>query len=296
MKRSADAAFVVEQLPDTPGSSYPSQPSTPAPSPSPECPSRKRSRSEVTPEERKEARAHRNRIAAQNSRDRRKAQFSHLEHRVAELEEENKQLRAGMGLAPHSPSEEQASQECQKELAREKENQELRERIKTLENGWDAVIKALAASGLPLAVPTPPPHTFETQITAPSRPVFAQPTHSYPSPAPSSPSSSSGFEFDEYEPTRHLARVAITDAPLLSSVPQQRVDSPRINLDSSSTLPLRHRPSTISPRWRPLTRAQWKISSARSSRRPLYSRQRLYPPASSSRTPLSLRPRPPRRR
>ena len=52
-------------------------------------PPRKRSRSEVTAEERKEARAHRNRIAAQNSRDRRKAQFSYLERRVAELEEEH---------------------------------------------------------------------------------------------------------------------------------------------------------------------------------------------------------------
>ena len=62
-------------------------------------PPRKRSRSDITPEERREARAHRNRIAAQNSRDRRKAQFAYLERRVQELEEENRQLRAGMGLA-----------------------------------------------------------------------------------------------------------------------------------------------------------------------------------------------------
>ncbi|GJE94387.1 bZIP domain-containing protein [Phanerochaete sordida] len=286
MKRSAESAFVVEQLPGSPGpSSYsPSEASTPLPSS--ECPPRKRSRSEVTPEERKEARAHRNRIAAQNSRDRRKAQFSHLERRVAELEEENRHLRAGMGLAPQSPSAEQLSQERQKELAREKENQELRERIKTLENGWDAVIKALAASGLPLAVPAPPPHPSDS-TTAPSRPVFAQPTHSYPSPAPSSPSSSSGFEFDEYEPTRHLARVATTDAPLLSSVPQQRVDSQRINLSSSSPLPPRHRPP---PRRCPSTKAPWRISSVRSSHRRLYSRRRLCPSASPSRRPPSLRP------
>ncbi|KAG8213678.1 hypothetical protein J3R82DRAFT_10375 [Butyriboletus roseoflavus] len=74
--------------------------STPRPS---DEPPRKRSRSAVTPEERKEARAHRNRIAAQNSRDRRKAQFTLLEQRVAELEEENRRLRAGIHVSP-SPS------------------------------------------------------------------------------------------------------------------------------------------------------------------------------------------------
>ncbi|KAF8187524.1 hypothetical protein BJ912DRAFT_424738 [Pholiota molesta] len=46
--------------------------------------------------QREEARVPRNRIAAQNPRDRRKAQFSHLQWRVAELEEENRRLRAGM--------------------------------------------------------------------------------------------------------------------------------------------------------------------------------------------------------
>ncbi|KAF9009156.1 hypothetical protein BDZ89DRAFT_1104642 [Hymenopellis radicata] len=108
-------------------------------------PSRKRPRSDVSSEERKEARAHRNRIAAQNSRDRRKAQFCQLERRVQELEEENRQLRAGYGLAqattPPPKSPEQA--------ARDRENEELKERIKTLEKGWDAVVKALAAQGLP---------------------------------------------------------------------------------------------------------------------------------------------------
>ena len=106
-------------------------------------PSRKRPRSDVSSEERKEARAHRNRIAAQNSRDRRKAQFSVLERRVHELEEENRQLRAGYGLTPATPPK-SAEQE-----ARDRENEELRERIKTLEKGWDAVVKALAAQGLP---------------------------------------------------------------------------------------------------------------------------------------------------
>ena len=43
--------------------------------------------------------AHRNRIAAQNSHEKRKARFSYQERRVAELEEENRKLRAG-GLVP----------------------------------------------------------------------------------------------------------------------------------------------------------------------------------------------------
>ncbi|KAG5352993.1 hypothetical protein C0989_011503 [Termitomyces sp. Mn162] len=72
-----------------------------SPSPSSSSP-RKRPRTDATSEERKEARAHRNRIAAQNSRDRRKAQFAYLEQRVAELEEENRILRARRGVPlPH---------------------------------------------------------------------------------------------------------------------------------------------------------------------------------------------------
>ncbi|KAG6861922.1 hypothetical protein C0995_009872 [Termitomyces sp. Mi166 len=122
----------------------PSDSGSPAPS------SRKRPRSDASTEERKEARAHRNRIAAQNSRDRRKAQFAYLERRVAELEDENRALRAARGipLLPVSAFSD----------ARDRENEELRERIKTLERGWDAVLKALAAQGLPLAPPvtTPP--------------------------------------------------------------------------------------------------------------------------------------------
>jgi hypothetical protein len=106
---------------------------------------RKRPRSEASPDERKEARAHRNRIAAQNSRDRRKAQFTYLERRVAELEEENRLLRAGMNVPPSStPSSTEEQRGREKEFAREKENEELRERIRTLEKGWNAVVQALA--------------------------------------------------------------------------------------------------------------------------------------------------------
>lgn len=290
MKRSSDSAFVVEE-PYTPESS---PEHSPAPSTSSECPPRKRSRSEVTPEERKEARAHRNRIAAQNSRDRRKAQFSYLERRVSELEEENRQLRAGMGLASTPVHDSQADQ-LARDKAREKENEELRERIKTLENGWDAVVKALAASGLPLAVPAPPTSASSqsplSSTTASSRvpTVVGPPTPI--SPAPSSISSS--FEFEDFEPTRHLARVATSDAPLLSSVPQQRVDSKRTSSNWSSVpspilpVPQRRLQLRISLRRRPSTRALWKTSSARSLRRPLPSRRGKSP------YPPLPRPRPP---
>ncbi|KAI0798452.1 hypothetical protein BC629DRAFT_1581487 [Irpex lacteus] len=225
-KRSADDAFAVEQFPGTPESA----PSPAASTSTADYPPRKRSRSEVTPEERKEARAHRNRIAAQNSRDRRKAQFSYLERRVAELEEENRQLRAGSGILAV-----QEHSQRSVDIAREKENQELRERIKTLEQGWDAVIKALAASGLPLAVPHPPSVTASScpatlPLTAsPAQPIFP------PSPAPSH-SSSHGNEFDEFDSTRHLARVATTDAPLLSSLsPSPSPSTPQLSFSETSS-------------------------------------------------------------
>ncbi|KAM6501629.1 hypothetical protein JOM56_001606 [Amanita muscaria] len=129
---------------------------SPAFSDSEQGPSRKRARTDMSNDERKEARAHRNRIAAQNSRDRRKAQFSYLERRVAELEEENRQLRVGMGISPtiaalssavtlQSTAAKLAEEE--KQRAREKENEELKERIKTLEKGWEAVMKALTVQG-----------------------------------------------------------------------------------------------------------------------------------------------------
>ncbi|KAG8734528.1 hypothetical protein FRC11_000016 [Ceratobasidium sp. 423] len=96
---------------------------------------RKRARpSDMTAEERKEARAQRNRIAAQCSRDRRKQQFSDLEARVQELEEENRRLRAGAVVEPPKPKAEQKSNEQE---SREKENEELRERVRQLEKAWE---------------------------------------------------------------------------------------------------------------------------------------------------------------
>jgi X box-binding protein 1 len=87
----------------------------------------------MTPDERKEARAQRNRIAAQCSRDRRKQQFAELETRVAELEEENQKLRAG--IVPESPKVQQKPDHEQEK--REKENEELRERVRQLEKAWE---------------------------------------------------------------------------------------------------------------------------------------------------------------
>jgi uncharacterized membrane protein YqiK len=57
---------------------------------------RKRPYSQLqTAEERREARAQRNRIAAQCSRDRKKAEFEILASKVEALEEENNILRSG---------------------------------------------------------------------------------------------------------------------------------------------------------------------------------------------------------
>ncbi|KAG5642756.1 hypothetical protein DXG03_002240 [Asterophora parasitica] len=167
-----------------------------SPSPSPSCDStqsnpRKRPRTDASSEDRKEARAHRNRIAAQNSRDRRKAQFAYLERRVAELEDENRALRAARGVPPPLPV---SVPTPTAEDQHKRENEELRDRIKTLERGWDAVIKALAAQGLPLASPQP-----ATTTVSPPQPTT-----------------------NTNESTRHLARVATIGAPPMSL---QRVDS-----------------------------------------------------------------------
>ncbi|CAE6500795.1 unnamed protein product [Rhizoctonia solani] len=106
---------------------------------------RKRARpSDMSAEERKEARAQRNRIAAQCSRDRRKLQFAELEARVNELEEENRRLRAGAVVEPPKPKVVQKSTEQE---SREKENEELRERVRQLEKAWENVSLLLSSLG-----------------------------------------------------------------------------------------------------------------------------------------------------
>lgn len=271
-------------------SSHISEPSSPSSIPSPVSgPSRKRPRSEMSSEERKEARAHRNRIAAQNSRDRRKAQFTYLERRVAELEEENKRLRAG--LPPSEP---------QQDSVKDRENQELRARIASLERGLEAVVKAFSgqeaapviptaeASKLPESSPastttsisavststsTPScPPTDSTQSTVPSQ------TMSFPlSPTPSHNSDTPEFTFTsttspvssplplptseselESQSTRHLARMATT---------RPRVALQRVNLNSNSTplTTITTQPFSLLKSPSLSTMQQWKRSSVRSS-------------------------------
>jgi hypothetical protein len=235
-------------------------------------------------DQRKEARAHRNRIAAQNSRDRRKAQFSYLERRVAELEEENRILRAAAQLASSasggqqqhpfvlqvsspvpapimsssavfhaSPmtSTHQDQARAERERERERENEALKERIRTLEEGWGAVVKALAAQGLPMLLggAQPAAATAVATETKPTTNVDMMAYTAFPSPAPSnasldfdatlsaSSSSSSSPTIATTTPTptttntttnpnttRHLARVATAGGPSLArSASLQRV-------------------------------------------------------------------------
>ncbi|KAJ7803005.1 hypothetical protein B0H14DRAFT_3778820 [Mycena olivaceomarginata] len=79
-------------------------------------------------------RAHRNRIAAQKSRNRRKAELSYLERRVSELEGENRQLRVCLLVASNEPQ--------GKQTTAQKNNTELRERLIALEKGWEVVAAA----------------------------------------------------------------------------------------------------------------------------------------------------------
>jgi X box-binding protein 1 len=269
--------------------SSPSTSTAPSPAPSHDsaAPPRKRPRSELTSEERKEARAHRNRIAAQNSRDRRKAHYSHLEQRVAELEEENRRLREGQMEFIAPPSRTSLEAEKVRERARERENEELKERIKTLEKGWDSVVKALAAQGLPTGIPAPPPTTTtaDSPTQSPSAfPVIVPNSSVFPT-SPNSPTSSHtslsngsfDFEFDvvKSESTRHLARVATTEATP-PSVSLQRVDNRHINLNSLLTSRNTLSPFTIIRSQKQCPTQRWKTSSARFlSRAPLRPQRRL---------------------
>ncbi|TFK53530.1 hypothetical protein OE88DRAFT_1255231 [Heliocybe sulcata] len=263
--------------------------------------SRKRQRSDGASEERKEARMHRNRIAAQNSRDRRKAQFTFLERRVAELEEENRQLRAGLCVQGMTPMMGNVMAEQEKERARDRENEELKERIKTLEKGWEAVIKALASQGLPTGLPfTPSTPVSNPKTSTSALPVIASSSPVYPlSPALSHTSalSSPGTLYaDGSDFTRHPARVASIDP---TSMPLQRVKCSPTSKTVFSRL--RRNPSPQTQPHRPPSMKQiWTPYSARSSQtllrhlHPLMYRQR----SSNSRSPHTHprhRPRPRRR-
>src|SRR5262245_54050806 len=187
-----------------------------------------------------------------------------------------------MGMANLRRSEESKSEAQLKEKARDKENEELRERIKSLEKGWDAVVKALATQGLPL----PPPSSMESSTsqdassTSPQHPSPPSPSAFHvivppPTVFPASPSltdsTATDIFPDNFESTRHLARVATT----VPSVSLQRVDSQRLRL--ARALLHQHR-SRIPPVHLRRLMQLWKISSAKSSRpsHPPCHRQRLY--------------------
>ena len=231
-------------------------------------PPRKRARSDLTAEQRREARAHRNRIAAQNSRDKRKAHYTYLETRVAELEEENRRLRAGVDLSQVTTADDRFVSP-EKESVQARENRELKERIKSLESGWAAVIKALQASGLQIPPPAPTDSSL-LQSTSCTLPTIVSPSPAaYPlSPATSTSSPSSSNIFDEFESTRHLARVATVESGAqLTSTSLQRVDSQQTIISPNST-PLLHPqrrrlPPTTQSRNRSAT-ALWRNSCGKS--------------------------------
>jgi cell division protein FtsB len=249
-------------------------------------PSRKRARTDMTPEQRKEARAHRNRIAAQNSRDKRKAEFGHLHSRVADLEAENARLRAHATNVNPSAAAEQSHWE--------QENAALRERIRTLEKGWDVIIKALAAQGLPaglLAAAQPqsqqPTSTTISPMMVPSSPVYPPTPSSIshmslsPSFVTSSPkinTTTTGSELPES--ARHLARVA-------TAVPHRMASLQRADSTLMLKQPQRRR-CTISQ----ASRASRRTTVLRALRQVRLRATRKWPTSS----PASSDPRTPRRR
>ena len=276
-----------ESTPSSPPSSTSSKPpakSRPAPTSEDGAAPRKRSRSDMTTEERKEARAHRNRIAAQNSRDKRKAQFSALEARIGQLEAENRVLRAGIvhshPIALDSPEQRAA------DAAREAETLALRERVRTLETAWETILRTLQTQGamaglptlppsLPLPLPvrttTPPPsstssvlsspspsHTMTFPVMVPPNPIFSLDDAIFPiSPSPSiaslpSNTSSPNVLDLTHDSTCHSARVVSTAS---SVVPLQRVDP------CKQSRKLKH--PLVLAKTRPLTRRRWMSSSVR---------------------------------
>lgn len=178
---------------------------TPEPAQTPST-TKRRARGSMTAEERREARAHRNRLAAQCSRDRKKAQFEALTTRVTQLEEENRSLR--LGLVQQQPQPTLSSSATNAELV--KENQELRGRIQQLELAWQNMTKILGAMSIPL------PPSFNAEVESQRQPVLSRTSNdtitSMPlSPAPTASPKSEPVEepnVSSTEPTCELARFA----------------------------------------------------------------------------------------
>jgi hypothetical protein len=248
------------------------------------APSRKRARSDLSPEEKREARAHRNRIAAQNSRDRRKVQFQHLEQRVAELEDENRRLRGAM-VATSPELILQSTSERDK--ARERENQELRERIKVLEQGWASVVQALASAGqaipalgLPPSITQSNPAPSAAGSSRASSPASVK--EEVTAVASTSVSSTPSLSFSALTATtdgstRHLARMANVFDSLISvpKTPLQRVEIPSIRTPLRA-LPLPSTPQRRHHRQMPRSMLGYKTSCNQSRLLPLQRRRLLF--------------------
>ena len=183
--------------------------------------------------------------------------------------------------------------EQRREKERERENAELKERIKSLEKGWEAVMKVLAAQGLPTPVPTPqsatnidpalPQTDSNINNTTTTFPVLIPSTPVFPiTPSPSISGASLSVDADESESTCHLARVVST-AAIPPAMPLQRVDSIRLSTLRSLLQPLlsqrrnsRRLPSPMtSRRLRQQTKSMWTRGSGKSSRVPPSIRRRL---------------------
>lgn len=243
----------------------------------PTAPPRKRARSDVTPEERREARAHRNRIAAQNSRDRRKVQFCGLQARVTELEQENSNLRAELSKYISNPS--QVVQQILVPDTRERENEELRERVRHLEKSWESVVRLLGAQV------AGPDVSGLNPASSPSSSV-SSPLFPSASPSPSDTTLQSGSPVSKSEEsTRHSARVATTSTSHPRPLDGEQVALPRV--DSSLRpikIPVLRPQHSIALR----VQSQSKIGSWNSSL-PL----RRRPNSRQLTTRIRLRPKPP---
>jgi len=206
-----DPASLSASASDSPS---PSSSQSPAPS-SPGQPPRKRPRlsEPTTSEEKKLARAERNRIAAQESRDRRKREFSDLHKRVTELEAENAALRQSTTGATTGN---------ERTLRLERENAELLERVVKLEAALTNMMPLILGSHSSSSVPQAP----VPKSSPVSLPSFDSTDLSTRTDASSSLLSDS---------TRHSARVATIPTPSLeaSVMPQQRVDPSTLTLTPS---------------------------------------------------------------
>lgn len=176
---------------------------------------KRRSRTGFTPEERREARAHRNRIAAQSSRDRKKAQFSELSARVAELEAENRALKLGGHLSIPQLSDSSIVQE----------NAALKARVQQLELAWQNMAKLMGSMPLIQAQPVPVlrPHI---------QPLLSLPL----SPAPTTLSAPESLETPA-EPTCESARFANVslETSLQRVAPSARQSVLRLLMEQSQT-------------------------------------------------------------